>query len=411
MTTNEYNVMPTDKGLVKMWTKHVDVEESALEQLRNVADMPFIFDHVSAMPDVHTGMGATIGSVIPTLGAVMPAAVGVDIGCGMMAVRTDLDPLQLLGREADVRTAIERRIPHGRTHNGGSNDRGAWGKIPRRIWNVWDQHLACGFEEIASHDNRHVADIRNSNNANHLGTLGTGNHFIEICLDKDNRVWFMLHSGSRGVGAKIGNTFIKMAKQEMERYFIDLKDRNLAYFVEGTELFDAYIHCVSWAQDFAKMNRKMMLEGVEEAVGELLNEAIHFDFKVDCHHNFVTKEKHFGRNIWVTRKGAVRAREGDLCIIPGSMGARSYICEGLGERDSFTSCSHGAGRKMSRSKARKTFTVEDHKKMTKGIECRKDSDVIDETPGAYKDIDMVMKSQETLVRPIHELRQVICIKG
>lgn len=408
---SNYEVKQFEKGFVKMWTKHVEVEESALEQLRNVANMPFIFNYVAAMPDVHTGMGATVGSVIPTEGAIMPAAVGVDIGCGMMAVRTDLDPLSLLGREHSIRSAIESRVPHGRTNNGGRGDRGAWGTVPRRIERIWDQHLASTFEVISEHTNRHIADIRNSNHINHLGTLGTGNHFIEICLDKENRVWFMLHSGSRGVGAKIGDVFMKLAKEEMLRYFINLSDKNLSYLVEGTELFDAYVQGVEWAQDFAKWNRKMMLEGVEEAVGELLDVDIHFDFKVDCHHNFVTKERHFGKNVWVTRKGAVRAREDDLCIIPGSMGARSFICEGLGNRDSFTSCSHGAGRKMSRTAARKMFTVEDHERMTAGVECRKDSDVIDETPGAYKDIDAVMLSQKDLVKPIHELRQIICVKG
>ncbi|MCB9764135.1 MAG: RtcB family protein [Alphaproteobacteria bacterium] len=404
-----YDVLNTDAGVpIKTWTRGVPVEDAAVQQLRNISQLPFIHKWVAAMPDVHLGKGATVGSVIPTDKAIIPAAVGVDIGCGMMAVRTTLTSHQLPESLSKLRGAIERAVPHGRTDNGGRNDRGAWRSPPERVQKAW-KALEPGFEAICDKHPR----LGQSNNANHLGSLGTGNHFIEVCLDQDDRVWFMLHSGSRGVGNRIGSHFIRLAKQEMERWFVHLPDRDLAYLPEGSQYFGDYVEAVGWAQRYAATNRQLMMDAVVEAAlwsadlpaFELTDEA------VNCHHNYVQKEHHYGRDVWVTRKGAVRAGADELGIIPGSMGARSYIVRGKGNPESFCSCSHGAGRKMSRSAAKKAFTVEDHAKATAGIECRKDEGVIDETPMAYKDIDAVMEAQSDLVEVVHRLRQVVCVKG
>lgn len=395
-------------GMAKMWAEGVPVEDEAMAQLGNVARLPFIFKHLAVMPDVHLGMGATIGSVIPTVGAVIPAAVGVDIGCGMRAVRTDLTAGDLPGDLAPVRAAIEAAIPHGRSHHGDpSKDVGGWlEKPPAAVDALWDV-LLLKFGAIEA---KHPA-IAKSNNRNHLGTLGTGNHFVEVCLDEQDRVWLFLHSGSRGVGGKIGSYFIKAAKKACKRWFVTLPDPNLAFLPEGTDLFRDYMEAVQWAQDFAGVSRAIMAGRALQALCDVLGHSVLWQREIDCHHNFVAREHHFGRNVWVTRKGAVRARKGDMVLIPGSMGARSYVCRGLGEPQSFTSCSHGAGRKMSRGAARRTFTVEDHRKATEGIECPKDASVLDETPGAYKDIDAVMAAQSDLVEPIHTLRQIVCVKG
>jgi len=405
-----YNVIPSVQGgkPIKAWVKGVPVEEQALEQLHQVASMPFIYKHIAVMPDVHWGMGTTIGSVIPTQGAIIPAAVGVDIGCGMAAVQTDLMARDLPDNLKGIRTAIEKAVPHGRTNKGNRDlDRGAWGSIPREVFEAWIP-LQERFDRITLKDPL----IAKSNSVHHLGTLGTGNHFIEVCLDESDQVWFMLHSGSRGVGNKIGMYFINKAKEDMRKWMINLPEKDLAYLPEGTEHFDDYLDAVGWAQDFAKINRDLMMRAVIKAVGTELGVPITTDRSaVNCHHNYVTREHHFGQNILITRKGAVRAREGDLGIIPGSMGAKSFIVRGKGNRESFHSCSHGAGRKMSRTVARKTFTVDDHARDTAGVECRKDKDVVDETPKAYKDIDTVMKAQEDLVDIVHTLKQVVCVKG
>jgi len=394
---------------IKMWTDGVPVETSAINQLKNVASLPFIFKHVAVMPDVHWGMGATIGSVIATDGAICPAAVGLDIGCGVNAACTNISASDLPSDLVALRESIEAAVPHGRTCNGGDGDVGKWtlDNQPDPIREMWNDGLAYGFGAMVDL----MPAIAKSNNALHLGTLGTGNHFIEVCLDETDRVWIMLHSGSRGVGNKIGQVFIKSAKEEMKRWMIDLPDPDLAYLPEGTELFADYIFAAEWAQNFAMLNRSIMMDLVFIAMGESIPSLCSIDEKVDCHHNYVAQENHFGRNVWVTRKGAVRAREGDLGIIPGSMGAKSLIVEGLGNRDSFNSCSHGAGRLMSRTAARKRFSVEDHEIATAGIECRKDEGALDETPAAYKDIDAVMEAQKDLVKIKHTLRQVICVKG
>lgn len=411
MSKTTYNVIAADKGSVpiKAWTRGVPVEEAATQQLRNVASLPFIYKWIAAMPDVHWGKGATVGSVIPTKGAIIPAAVGVDVGCGMLAVQTSLHANDLPGTLLPVRSAIEQAVPHGRTHNGGRHDRGAWETIPARSGAVWEQTLRPGYEAIVA---KHPK-LGRGNDVNHLGTLGTGNHFIEVCLDESDTVWFMLHSGSRGVGNRIGMFFIELAKQDMRRHFINLPDADLAYLAEGTEHFEDYVEAVQWAQTYAMHNRQLMMDRVIDAVrtsGQV--PAFHTAVEVvNCHHNYVAVEEHYGQQVFVTRKGAVRARLGDLGIIPGSMGAQSFIVRGLGHPESFHSCSHGAGRAMSRNEAKRRFTVADHIKATAGVECRKDAEVIDETPAAYKPIADVMHAQRDLVDIVHTLRQVVCVKG
>jgi tRNA-splicing ligase RtcB len=410
MSETTYEVIETSGGVpVKAWTKGVAVEDSARKQLTNAARLPFVYKWIAAMPDVHWGIGATVGSVIPTKGAIIPAAVGVDIGCGMMAVETSLNARQLPDNLRGIRTAIESAVPHGRTNQGGAGDRGAWHHIPERNGAVWAEELKPRYDAILA---KHPK-LDRGNHANHLGTLGTGNHFIEVCLDEADNVWFMLHSGSRGVGNRMGSYFIELAKKDMRKFFVNLPDADLAYFPEGTEHFDDYFEAVSWAQDYARRNRDLMMAQIIDAVrrSDQLPPFTTGAEIINCHHNYVARESHFGENVLVTRKGAVRAREGDMGIIPGSMGARSYIVRGKGNSESFHSCSHGAGRAMSRGEARRRFTVEDHARMTEGVECRKDADVIDETPAAYKPIDQVMAAQADLVEIVHTLRQVVCVKG
>ena len=398
-----YRYEETDGAPLKLWDSHGAFEDGAMDQLRNVAKLPFIHKHVAGMPDVHWGMGATVGSVIATKGAIVPAAVGVDIGCGMMAVKTTLTADQLPDNLHAIRSEIEAAVPHGRTDSGGKNDRGSWGEVPAEAAQVWSG-LSAGYDRIITKHPKAKA----FNTAVHMGTLGTGNHFIEVCLDEAGDVWVMLHSGSRGVGNKIGMYFIEAAKREMGRYFIDkfLPDKDLAYLVEHTEIFDDYVEAVHWAQDYALANRKTMMHATLNAMRKHLPSFAVTDMAVNCHHNYVSIENHFDANVYVTRKGAVRARTGDLGIIPGSMGTGSFIVEGLGNEHSFCSCSHGAGRKMSRGQAKKTITMEQHAEAMKGIEARLDADVLDESPAAYKDIGAVMKAQDDLVTIRHRLRQV-----
>lgn len=405
-TTYEFH-QPEGGAPIKMWTRGVPVEDDARAQLARAAQMPFIFKHVAAMPDVHVGIGATVGSVIPTKGAVIPAAVGVDIGCGMMAARTSLVASDLPDNLAGIRSAIEAAVPHGRTAGRGQRDKGAWGEPPRVVVDAWAK-LAERFGRIVAKHPR----LRNTNNLMHLGTLGTGNHFIELCLDEDQRVWVMLHSGSRGVGNAIGTFFIELAKQDMRKWHINLPDQDLAYFPEGTDHFDDYVEAVEWAQDFAKLNRQLMMAHVIDALRSQIAKPFEAECEaVNCHHNYVTREHHFGENVLVTRKGAVRAAKGVMGIIPGSMGAKSFIVRGLGNPESFDSCSHGAGRVMSRTAAKKLVTLDEHLADTAGVECRKDAGVIDETPKAYKPIEAVMAAQADLVEIVHTLKQVVCVKG
>jgi tRNA-splicing ligase RtcB len=403
---SNYELIETSGVPIKAWTRGVGVEDAARRQLENVARLPIVFRHVAVMPDVHYGIGATVGSVVPTEKAIIPAAVGVDIGCGMMAMQTDLAASRLPDSLKSLRLAIEKAVPHGRTMNGGRGDRGAWGKLPAAATHAW-RELDKDYREIIDKHPR----IGQGNDVNHLGTLGGGNHFIEVCLDQQDHVWFLLHSGSRGVGNRIGTYFIALAKEDMRRHVKNLPDSDLAYLKEGTKHFDDYVQAVEWGQRFAMTNRQLMMEAVIRAAREELPPFQLGELAVNCHHNYVAREHHFGRDVFVTRKGAVRARLGDLGIIPGSMGARSYIARGKGNPDSFMSCSHGAGRTMSRGEAKRRFSVEDHVKATEGIECKKDASVIDETPMAYKPIDKVMAAQEDLVEVVHELRQVVCVKG
>lgn len=406
MTTGNFSVHQDGGVLIKAWDHGVEFDDNTRGQLRNVATMPFIHKHVAAMPDAHWGMGATVGSVIATKGAIIPAAVGVDLGCGMMAWQTTLNASDLPDNLHALRSDIEAAVPHGRTDNGGANDRGAWGDLPASVVERWGA-LASRYKAILDKHPKAAT----GNTGRHIGTLGTGNHFIEICIGEDDAVWLMLHSGSRGAGNKIGSYFINRAKEEMRRWFIHLPDEDLAYLPEGSELFDDYTEAVEWAQDFAMENRKAMMEATLGALRQHTRPFTITDIAVNCHHNYIAKENHFGANVWVTRKGAVRARRGDLGIIPGSMGTGSFIVRGLGNAESFCSCSHGAGRRMSRGKAKQAITLEMHAEATAGIECRKDADVIDESPAAYKDIGAVIAAQSDLIEVVHRLRQVVNVKG
>ena len=408
MTDTTYEYQHVEGGVpIKMWTRGVPVDDKARDQLSRAAQMPFIFKHVAAMPDVHVGIGATVGSVIPTKGAVIPAAVGVDIGCGMMAARTSLSANDLPDSLEDIRSAIEQAVPHGRVVGRGKRDNGSWGAPAPAIVAAWAT-LVARFDRICEKYPR----LKNTNNLVHLGTLGTGNHFIELCLDEEARVWVMLHSGSRGVGNAIGSFFIELAKEDMRKWHINLPDQDLAYFPEGTDHFDDYVEAVGWAQDYAALNRRLMMSNVIAALRGQIAKPFDAELEaVNCHHNYVTRENHFGENVLVTRKGAVRAAKGVMGIIPGSMGAKSFIVRGLGNAESFDSCSHGAGRVMSRTQAKKEVSLAEHIADTAGVECRKDEGVIDETPRAYKPIEAVMAAQADLVEIVHTLKQVVCVKG
>lgn len=389
---------------VKAWVDGVPFEAEAKMQVVRVAELPFVFRHVAVMPDVHAGIGATVGSVIATHQAIVPAAVGVDIGCGMIAQKTSLSASDLPDDLRALRSAIERAVPHG-----GPGLKGSWkDDVPARVAEAW-RGLSNEYRTLAT---KHPIIDRGLDVA-HLGTLGTGNHFVELCLDESDAVWIMLHSGSRGVGNRIGSYFIERARDEMMALDRQLPDRDLAWFEEGTTGFEDYVAAVGWAQRFAATSRELMMQNTFDALARSgkLPAFQAGERAVNCHHNYVAREAHFGQDVWVTRKGAVRAGAGDLGIIPGSMGARSFIVRGKGNPESFCSCSHGAGRLMSRTQAKKRFTVDDHARATEGIECRKDEGVIDETPMAYKSIDAVMAAQADLVEIVHTLRQVVCVKG
>jgi tRNA-splicing ligase RtcB len=395
-----------DKGRVPVHIYTEDIEHEALQQLINVSMLPVVHGHIAAMPDVHAGIGATVGSVIPTLGAIIPAAVGVDIGCGMNAVRTTLRADQLPDSLARLRGRIEDAVPVGFEQHD-------WGRVQGSAHARAARPLASRLDAIVE---RHpgIAKMQRQFSRTwicQLGTLGGGNHFIELCIDESERVWVMLHSGSRGLGNVIGRYFIAAARKDMQRHQQHLPDRDLAYFSEGSALFDDYVEAVGWAQDYALLNRGEMMKRVIEAMRPLLPPFQLDSEAINCHHNYVARERHFGEHLFVTRKGAIRAGRDDLGIIPGSMGAKSYIVRGLGNADSLCSCSHGAGRRMSRTAAKRRFTRADLEDQTRGVECRKDSGVVDEIPAAYKDIDEVMANQADLVEVLHTLKQVICIKG
>jgi tRNA-splicing ligase RtcB len=398
--------MRLDKGRVpvKVWTD--DVEHEALQQLINVSQLPIVHGHVAAMPDVHAGIGATVGSVIPTKGAIIPAAVGVDIGCGMNAVRLTLSAKDLPDSLAKVRAAIEDAVPVGfNQHDYDDASRGAHARAARTLSDGLDR-IVKKHPEVMKMQRQFARTWLCQ-----LGTLGGGNHFIELCLDAEERVWVMLHSGSRGIGNVLGRHFIAAARRDMERHHANLPDRNLAYFSEGSELFADYVEAVEWAQDYAMANRRRMMALLIETLRRSLPPFDADGEAINCHHNYVARETHFGEKLFITRKGAISAREGELGIIPGSMGAKSYIVRGLGNPQSFCSCAHGAGRRMSRTEAKRRFSRDDLAAQTRGVECRKDAGVIDEIPGAYKDIDAVMANQTDLVGVVQTLKQVLCVKG
>lgn len=399
-----------------------DPDLNTIEQLQRTAQMPFIHKHLAVMPDCHLGIGSTVGSVVATKQAIIPACVGVDIGCGMIAQKTGITAEDLPDSVAHVRSEIERTVPHGRTANGvAGKDRGSWGNLPDHVRLRWGSELLPRFERMAERyaTKQHgVPTFSWKNRENHLGTLGTGNHFVELCLDEDGTVWAMLHSGSRGIGNRIAQHFIDLARRSCDLWHVDLPHQDLAYLPQGTPHFDPYIEAVEWAQDFARINREIMMDAVMLVLAKEFGGKAYGDLDADgkmtavnCHHNYVSRENHFGEQCFVTRKGAVRARRSDLGIIPGSMGERSFIVRGKQNDDSFHSCSHGAGRVMSRTQARKTFTLEQHEAATAGVECRKDESVLDETPAAYKNIDDVMASQSDLVEVVHTLKQFLCVKG
>jgi len=385
---------------VKIFTN--DIESEALDQLSQLAQLQFIHAHIAVMPDVHAGIGATVGSVIPTQSAIIPAAVGVDIGCGMNAIRLSLTAAQLPDDLKPLRLAIERKVPVGfNQHKQIKAKASTLTPLQLRLKRITDKHQGL-LRMLRDFDRTWQRQ---------LGTLGGGNHFIELCLDEADQVWVMLHSGSRGLGNCIGTYFIERAKKEAQSRFGHVPDKDLSYFAEGSNSFDDYLEAVQWAQDYAMENRREMMRLILEAIRPLLPSFQMSKEAINCHHNYVAQETHFGADVYVTRKGAISAQVDELGIIPGSMGAKSYIVRGKGNPESFCSCSHGAGRRMSRSKAKRLFSVDDLTAQTAGIECRKDSGVLDELPAAYKDIDQVMANQADLVEVVHTLRQVLCIKG
>lgn len=385
---------------VKIFT--TDIDSESIEQLKKMAQLQFVYSHIAVMPDVHVGKGATVGSVIPTKSAIIPAAVGVDIGCGMNAIRLNLKASQLPDNLAPLRHAIERKVPVGfELHKQVKAKASSIIPLEKRLQPIIKKHLGL------------VRMLRKFDATwqKQLGTLGGGNHFIELCLDENQDVWVMLHSGSRGLGNVIGTYFIELAKKEAQHRFGHVPDKDLSYFAEGSNSFNDYIEAVQWAQEYAFENRREMMRLILEAIRPLLPPFQMTKEAINCHHNYVSQETHFGENLLITRKGAIRAGQDELGIIPGSMGARSYIVKGKANPESFCSCSHGAGRKMSRSKAKLLFSQDDLIQQTQGIECRKDSAVIDEIPAAYKDIDQVMANQSDLIEIVHTLKQILCIKG
>ena len=391
-----------DGGRVPVKVFTGELEARARQQLANVAALPIVFGHIAAMPDVHTGIGATVGSVIPTRGAIIPAAVGVDIGCGMNAVRLSLRAEQLPDNLARVRAAIEQAVPVGFDEHGESRARrDACAPLAGRLAEVVRRHPKIARMQ-RDHEKKWIRQ---------MGSLGGGNHFIELCLDEAQTLWVMLHSGSRGIGNCIGQYFIAAAREAMMKTNVQLPDRDLAWLTEGSKPFDDYVEAVGWAQDYAFANRAEMLELIVEVLRRHLPAFEVTGEAIDCHHNYVQQEKHFGERVYVTRKGAISARRNELGIIPGSMGTRSYIVRGKGNAESLQSCAHGAGRRMSRSEAKRRFSRADLESQTEGVECRKDKGVLDEIPGAYKDIDQVMADQTDLVEVVHTLKQIVCVKG
>lgn len=403
MAEPKFSVLPNAPTSfpIKAWNDGVVFDEKAILQLQNISKMPFIYKWIAAMPDCHWGNGCTIGSVIPTLGAIIPSAVGVDIGCGMIACLTNLKVENVQDRLEEIFHVLSCRIPNGRTNDGGEGDRGAWHDVPKRNLEIFELTIQPEYDGLC----KLYPGARSRGALSQFGTLGTGNHFVEVSADKEERIWIVIHSGSRGLGNRIGSFFTRLAKEECESWFVDLPDPELAYLARTSRYYDHYRMALALAQRYAWNNRKLMLDIALDAIGAEEVETVH------CHHNYMAEEKHFGQNVLLTRKGAVRAEEDDVVIIPGSMGARTYIARGLGSVQSFKSCSHGAGRLMGRNQARNAISVEAHVAATAGIVCHKGTEVIDESPAAYKPIEAVMAAQSDLVEPIHELHQLVCVKG
>lgn len=401
-----FKVISTNGKPIKHWTNNLLFEDEAKNQLMKLAELPFIYKHIAVMPDVHAGKGSTIGTVLATHKAIIPAAVGVDLGCGMMACKLDLKASDLPDNLWTLRCLIEEIIPHG--SNPKNSRIGSWGTPPELVIKAWNERLSTGFDYLCDNHPR----LKNSKNINHLGTLGGGNHFVEICIDENQDIWIMLHSGSRGIGNLIGRTFIEKAKKDMERWFINLPDKDMAYFPVGSTNFVDYLRAVHWAQEFAFTNRMVMMSNAVGALKTIINKEFNAQMQViNCHHNYVSFETHFGHKLIITRKGAVSAKLDEWGIIPGSMGTKSYIVSGLGNPESFSSCSHGAGRVMSRTAAKRLITLEEHEKSLEGVECNRSENTIDESPNAYKNIDAVMDAQSDLVEIKHTLKQILCIKG
>jgi tRNA-splicing ligase RtcB len=387
-----------DRVPIKIWARPQHVDTLALRQLKAVASLPWVAHHVAVMPDVHVGKGATVGSVIALRGAVAPAAVGVDIGCGMTAVKTSVKADALPDSLRRLRLAIEQAIPVGRGHHEEPVWSGASAAVQARTAKLWErvEHLHGPGKGLSWR-----AQCQ-------LGSLGGGNHFIEVCIDTEQGVWLMLHSGSRHIGAALAEHHMEKAKRLLHN--AELSDPDLAVFLAGSSAFEHYRHDLYWAQEYAAINRALMMERLQDVVRRHVR-GVKFEAPISCHHNYVAEEQHFGEELLVTRKGAIRAGRGDLGIIPGSMGSKSFIVRGLGNPLSFESASHGAGRRLSRTQARNSFTVHDLERQTDGVECRKDRGVLDEAPKAYKDIDEVMAQQADLVEIVAELKQVVCVKG
>lgn len=400
---------------LKIWDYEGGIDDQTIQQMKDVCKLDFVQPYASLMADGHYGSGSAVGAVVPVVGAIPVATVGVDLGCGMIAVKTSLTRKDIPTNLKKLRASIEKEVPAGRTDEGGVNDRGSWHDVPPRVIKVWET-LVKGYEDVLK-DNASVAHKRV---INQLGTLGTGNHFVELCTDEqitgdDSPIWIMLHSGSRGIGNKIGSTYIGIARNELAKKGKAAPNRDLAFLEADNPNFDKYVKAASWAQDYAAANRALMVQGAirgMEASG--LFKPFTTGDSIQCHHNYISQETHFGNEVLIIRKGAVRAQVDDIAIIPGNMGQRSFIVRGRGNPASFNSCSHGAGRTMSRTEAKKRYTTADLIKATEGVECLKTPGVIDEIPMAYKPLDLVMKAQADLVdidNPVAILRQFMCIKG
>lgn len=408
-----YNLIKgSNNHTIKVWNKFVPMESGVFDQARSITELAGVVS-VALMPDAHVGAGSCIGTVIATTNIVIPATVSVDIGCGMIAVQLSLKASDLPDNLHKLRTEIEMMIPVGQDEHSITRLNQTGHQNTRTVLNNQFRQLDKQLDKITLKHLPIEKMVKNSAEKAYrqLGSLGGGNHFIEICLDENQNVWIMLHSGSRGIGNAIGRYFIDLAKKDMEKNNIHLPDKDLAYLQEGSQNFDDYIEAVEWAQEYAKRNRDAMLELVITAMTRHLPVFKVIKEAIQCHHNYISREVHYGQNVIITRKGAVSAQHGELGIIPGSMGAKSFIVRGLGNIDSCCSCSHGSGRVMSRSAAKKLITVEDHINATNGVECRKDEGMLDESPGAYKNIDDVMRSQADLVEIVHQLKQVLCVKG